>query len=230
MTNVFERAANAAIAIAALALVWIFVRRELHSNERRNDGAAPSVVTFYQDWMVLDSASVPLDSIEGNIRVYVFSDLECPFCAAFHSQIIPELYRQYSNSVSVRFVHFPLKSHTFSRQAAVALECAGEQGREKQFLDVTYSKQDSIGLIPWTRFASTAGVPDSTKCGACIQAVPNPRIERGVTLGSRFDVISTPTIIVNGWRFTGLPESSSFMAAMDSIKAGGIPVISASGR
>lgn len=230
MTSVLERAANAAIAIAALALVWIFVRRELHSANRRDDGGSPVAASFYENWKALDSASVPLDSSEGKIRVYVFSDLECPFCAVFHSQIVPALYSRYSNSVSVRFVHFPLRGHKFSRQAAAALECAADQRRASEFLDAAYGKQDSIGLIPWSRFASVAGVPDSTKFGKCIQALPNARIERGLSLGVRFEVMSTPTVIVNGWRFTGVSDSSSFIAAMDSIKAGGTPVFSASGR
>lgn len=145
---------------------------------------------------------------------------------AFHQYIVPLLYRKYGRTVSVRVVQFPLKTHRFARQAAAALDCADEQGRASPFLDLVYSKQDSMGLIPWISFARASHVRDLDSYSRCLQTDRGDRIAAGMSLGHRFDVISTPTVIVNGWRFTGFPDSTAFLAAIDSVRRGASPVVS----
>lgn len=228
MTHYIERTANVAIAVAALGLLLIYGKREWASTGARRESSMPAAAIYYDGWSALDSASLPLDSSDGPLRVYVFSDLECPFCATFHLAIVPSLYRRYANAVSINLVHFPLKGHRFASQAAAALECADDQRRTSQFLDATYTKQDSIGLLEWAAIAKAAGVNDSLAFRQCMRRPLPDRVKFGQSIGARFDVSSTPTIIVNGWRFSGLPDSASFLSAMDSILNGGAPLVSAS--
>lgn len=225
----FDRIANLAIVVAAGALVVTLLRREFGPKPSDASSIAEaSPPAFYTDWDSLDSVSLPLDTLSGAIKVYVFSDMECPFCAVFHKKIVPSLYTRFPRQVSVRLVHLPLRSHRFSRQAATALECAAAQGAALPFLDTVYNSQDSIGLIAWNRFASDAKVSDPIAFNSCMQSSPNPRIQAGEDISARFDVMSTPTIIVNGWRFVGLLDSAVFLRAIESIQHGVDPVVTAS--
>lgn len=223
-----DRLANAAVAIAAVVIAGSFAQQSFGwfgSDEL----LPPPVATppFHPEWRSLDSASLFLDRTDGALQLFVFSDIECPFCARFHLQILPALQARYPGEVSVRIVHLPLRSHRFSRQAAVALECAAVQGAAGPFLEAAYMKQDSIGLISWQEYAIAAGVGDSGAFSRCLHGGEHPRIAAGEEASDRFGVSSTPTIIVNGWRFTGIGDSSAFVAAIDSIRIGADPFITA---
>lgn len=230
MSKYSDRLANFAIAVAALTLTATLIRREVSSRTTELDHSAPPLPEFYSEWRSLDSVSLPLDAADGPIHVYIFSDMECPYCALFHQNVIPSVYERFADGVTVRLVHLPLRSHKFSRQAAGALECAAAQSRATEFLDKAYSKQDSIGLIPWGRFARDAGVPDTAKFETCSLAKPNPRIAAGETISTQLDIRSTPTIIVNGWRFAGIQDSAAFLASLELIKAGADPIVTAKTR
>ena len=226
MAQSVERMANVAIALAALALAGSLVRREYSSERPPMLESAPPPPMFLSEWLALDSVGVPLDTASGPLHVYIFSDLEGPFCALFHKKVIPSVYRQFANDVTVRLIHLPLRSHKFSRRAAEALECAAVQKRAAAFLDRAYAKQDSIGLVSWTRFALDAGVPDSLAFERCLLSPPIERIAAGETLSVQLDIRSTPTIIVNGWRFAGIQDSAAFLASLKLIKSGVSPVVS----
>ena len=122
--------------------------------------------------------------------------------------------------------NYPLAQHRFARPAAKGLECADAQGRAPAFLDLTYEKQDSLGLKTWESFATEAGLKSAAAFGKCItEPSHTERIEAGVALGHRVGVHGTPTIIINGWRLATAPRSSSELSAMISrVAEGGTPV------
>jgi hypothetical protein len=81
------------------------------------------------------------------------------------------------------FVHFPLPIHRFAVQAAQATECASLKGRFLNFIDAVYRKQDSLGLKSWGSYA----------------------LEAGRELGLRWQILGTPTVIINGLRYASPP-------------------------
>ena len=87
-------------------------------------------------------------------------------------------------------MHYPLPTHRFAEPAALAAECAGEQGRFAEFVGAVYAGQDSLGLKPWWEYARIATVQDSllryVNClRASRQAASQPE-RRGLSIsGSR---------------------------------------------
>lgn len=78
------------------------------------------------------------DHIRGNpsasVKIVEYSDLECPFCKAFHPTLQMAL-EEYGNDVAWVYRHFPLDQlHSKARTEAVASECAAEQGGLSSFL------------------------------------------------------------------------------------------------
>ena len=73
---------------------------------------------------VLGRADAPVTLVE-------FTDLECPFCRSFHvgafEKIKHDVHRQRQGPLRLR--DFPLDFHPNARPAAVAVRCAGEQGK-----------------------------------------------------------------------------------------------------
>jgi protein-disulfide isomerase len=92
------------------------------------------------------SARSPTESvhIHGNpsapVTLEEFGDFECPSCknlATFLDQVVKE----YHPRVRLIFRNFPLAMHQFARDAALAAEAAGLQGRYWEMHDTLYREQ-----------------------------------------------------------------------------------------
>ena len=93
--------------------------------------------------------SVDNDPIIGNpdapITIIEFSDFQCPFCARFYTQTLPLIYDEYIEPGKVKLVFrdYPIQSiHPNAVPAAVASECANEQGKFKVMHDMLFEKQN----------------------------------------------------------------------------------------
>jgi protein-disulfide isomerase len=100
------------------------------------------------------------DPIRGDpnapITIIEFSDFQCPFCARFHVQTLPLLLEEYIDVGKVNLVYrdFPIQSiHPNALPAAVAAECANEQGNYWEYHDTLFEKQSS-----WSRLDSNAAI------------------------------------------------------------------------
>jgi len=97
--------------------------------------------------------SVDNDPIIGNpdapITIIEFSDFQCPFCARFYTQTLPLIHEEYIEPGKVKLVFrdYPIQSiHPNAVPAAVASECANEQGKFKEMHDTLFEKQNE-----WSR-------------------------------------------------------------------------------
>lgn len=72
----------------------------------------------------IGKADAPLTLVE-------FTDLQCPYCNRWSTQVFAQLKAAYIDTGMVRFVtrDFPLDFHAQAMPAARAARCAGEQGR-----------------------------------------------------------------------------------------------------
>lgn len=76
-----------------------------------------------------------LGNLGAEIKIVEYSDLECPFCQAFHP-ILKRVFEEYSQNQQVAWIfrHFPLEgSHPRARKAAEATECAASLGGNEKF-------------------------------------------------------------------------------------------------
>ncbi len=69
-----------------------------------------------------------IGATNGKITLVEFSDFECPYCGRFYSTV-KQIEKDYANDVTIVFKNFPLSFHQYAKPAAVAAECAGEQGK-----------------------------------------------------------------------------------------------------
>ena len=100
------------------------------------------------------------DPIRGDpdapITIIEFSDFQCPFCARFHIQTLPSLLEEYISVGKVNLVYrdFPIQSiHPNALPAAVAAECADDQGKYWEYHDMLFEKQSS-----WARLDSNSAI------------------------------------------------------------------------
>ena len=162
------------------------------------------------------AAGHPLGPPEPDLEFVVFSDFECPACRTFALEVIPFIREYTGAKIGVRFRHWPLSRHRLAYPAARAAECAGDQGRFEAYHNLLFSHQDSIGLKPFSAFASESGVPDIEEFERCnSQPGPVPRIEADAKEAQRIGARGTPSIILENLLLQSPLDSARFMGLLE---------------
>jgi protein-disulfide isomerase len=193
------------LVLCALLVTGLVVRRELFPRAALavRDGGEP--VPGWEEYARGGKAMGPLHA---PLTLVEFSDFQCPACRVL-STSLKEIREKHPDDVRVVYRHFPLKSHGAAVPAALASECAAAQGRFEPFHDALFSKQDSVGILPWTRFAQEAGVPDAAAFERCVagSTTAAAALNADTMAGHKLQVRGTPTLLVNGKRYNGAPPT-----------------------
>lgn len=99
-----------------------------------------------------------------------------------------------------RLCHYhPLESiHPYARDGAIAAECAAAFGRFDEFVKLVYRQQDSIGVKPWNKYASDAGIDNQKAFVQCLDSARAASIvDTDIEMANRLGFSGTPTTIVN---------------------------------
>lgn len=200
-----ERAMSGVLTAAAVLMAAAVARREFISSATP-EASAGFMPAYDPGWRQTLDAGVEVGSTAAEVKIVEFLDLECSGCREYQERVLRPVTAQFGAKVSLVVVHLPLKRHRFARAAAEAAECAASQGKIAGFVSVVLSAQDSIGLKPWSSYAAEAGVEELAAFEQCLSSPPTGRIEAGRALAESLGVKATPTIIVNGWRFSVPPH------------------------
>ena len=181
------------------------------------------------------SASVPVAAADGfrgytlgsdsaPIEITEYSDFECPFCASFATVQMPVIREQLiaTGKVRWRYRDFPLPTHAYSRYAALAAQCAGEQGKFWEMHDQLFTNHQWAQTAKNPRglfrdFVRAIGL-DLDKYDACMDGQRYAgRIQASVQEGEARGVKGTPSFYVNGRPYQGRSASDDFKALVDSL-------------
>jgi protein-disulfide isomerase len=139
------------------------------------------------------------------VTVVMFSDFQCPACAATHP-VLKKVMAEYPAG-KIRFVvrDFPLKQlHKEAFQAAQAANAAHAQGKFFEYIELLYGNQDSLDTDNLKKFAAQIGL-NLPKFEADLKSGKfNAEIEKDISDGENYDVHSTPTIFINGVKLRSL--------------------------
>ena len=165
------------------------------------------------------------DHIRGNKNAKVvlveYSDFECPFCGR-HDPTMQAVFKKYGDKVAWVYRHFPLSFHPQAMPAALASECASEQGKFWEFSDKVFANQDKLqgGATYLEQVGKDLGL-NMDKYKSCISSQKYlSRIQADQQQGSTYGVDGTPATFVNGQLVSGAVPQASLEAAIDQALAG----------
>jgi protein-disulfide isomerase len=156
----------------------------------------------------------------GGPVLLVFSDYECPACAAFERDVYPEIERSLISPGKVHFamLNFPLTSiHPLAAKAAEASECADNQ---RKYWDMRRRLFDISPALAMENLMATAwevGV-DVSPFTACLTGQQKATVAADAALGRRFGLTGTPSFFLGqiegdsvrfSRAFSGVPSASS---------------------
>ncbi len=141
----------------------------------------------------------PQSNASGAVIVREYGDLQCPSCKGAYEMLNPQLLQAFGKQIRFEFVHFPIQSlHPWALTAAEASECAADQGKFWEFLDLTYKNQadlDSDHLRQWAQQLKL----DMDTFDRCTKShIKRKAILAEYDAASALGVRGTPTYTVNG--------------------------------
>lgn len=218
-----ELALNAMVAIAAVVVALVALRRDLRSADSL--ARAMPVPVFRADSAAVRSVGIEVANSSAPMKIVVFLDLECPACRLFHVHELAEFRRKSQrDAYSLQVVHLPLRMHANALAAARGAECADGMGRFEHFIDAVLQRQNAIGSVSWVSFARDAGISDSTSFLTCMGRTEEfARIAGGQELAHVFGVRATPSVMVNGWLLPAPPTAAQLLGWAREIEAGRNP-------
>jgi protein-disulfide isomerase len=132
------------------------------------------------------------------MRVVEYGDFECPYCRAA-APVLRDLVDRSGGAVALVWRHFPIFTlHPFALTAALAAEASGEHFW--QMHDELFAHQDALTDVDLAAYAERIGV--GAVSGPSAQAF-RQAVEADYKSGVELGVRGTPTLFVNGDRYTG---------------------------
>ncbi len=147
------------------------------------------------------------------VTVVVFTDFQCPACAATHP-IVEETLKAYGNRVRLVVRDFPLPQHTQARKAAEAAAASNAQGKFFEYINVLFKNQSALDVPSLKKYAADLGLNTARFNTALDSGEYAAEIEHDVEDGEQYGVDSTPSIFVNGVRLRDL-TAEALRASID---------------
>ncbi len=168
--------------ILVLCTIGFFILLPSHLNGTVKVAAgntAPTAVLPTDTNTVVPSGAINLDAVDekndhirgaknAEVTIVEYSDIECPFCSRFH-ETMTQVMKEYDGKVRWVYRHFPLSFHQNAKPAALASECAADQGKFWEFVDIAFTRQDTgIDAVGLRKIAGEVGL-NLGKFDTCIQ-------------------------------------------------------------
>jgi protein-disulfide isomerase len=176
--------------------------------------------------LVAKAKGVVRGNTNAPVKVMVFSDFQCPWCALYATTIENQLKQTYVDAGKVVEIYhdYPIggEYHKYGFMVARAARCADDQNKFWEFHDVAFQKQNEWSAssdLPtklMSKYAADLGM-DKKKFDACLQSDDHADVvEYNHQLGEQAGVNSTPTIFINGKKAEHPNEWDKFKVEIDA--------------
>tara|TARA_B100000886_G_C20279102_1_gene430387 strand:+ start:170 stop:760 length:591 start_codon:yes stop_codon:yes gene_type:complete len=171
-----------------------------------------------------ESKVLSIGNSEAKVTVKVFSSLTCPHCANFHTAIFKNLKKDYIDKGLVRFEHHAFPLDLAALNAEVIVRCQNDNKKKFELLEEIYRKQKfwAVGsdinkindLIKEVGFNLNLSKEKMDMCLKDSEA-QDEILEQRIEAQKKYKIDSTPTIIVNGKKYTSKNDYKSFRKIID---------------
>lgn len=164
-------------------------------------------------------ASATDDFQAAPIQITKFSDFQCPACKAMSEQL-HKAVRQYKGQINIQYMFYPLDPacnpsmerslHPFACKAAYLASCLPEKFPEVE--KEIFDNQDSLSDSWLLAYAKKHDVVDCYKSDATKE-----KVKQLVTAAGKFNIRSTPTVLLNGVKIEGVLPFNQLQVLMDEL-------------
>lgn len=127
-----------------------------------------------------------------------FMDYQCPFCVRHASKVLPQIKKELIDTGKVKYVirDFPLSSHSQAKGAAIAVTCAGEQGKYWQMHEQFVANSRKLNDDYYGQAANDLGLDVKVFKNCLVKPEHEIRINESLAYGEEVGVTGTPKFFV----------------------------------
>lgn len=143
--------------------------------------------------------AIRLGTKDAKLRVIEYSDFQCPYCKAMQPTI-EKMLQEYGDRIEFVYKHLPLSFHPQAENAALASECANEQGKFKEYHNKLFSEQEGWGKRQGTtsfkQYAAQLRL-NSQQFNTCLDSKKYAdKVKADATQAQEFGINGTPGVFV----------------------------------
>ena len=160
-----------------------------------------------------------LGAADAPVKIVEFSDFQCGFCARFATQTLPLLNERYGDLIQFVYRDYPIFGDA-SVFAALATECANDQGKFWEYHNLIFENQASdeklpLDLVTMTGWAERLEL-DVEEWNTCLESDDTfNEIVFDYQTGAGQGITGTPTFWVNGVKLVGAQPYEIFIQVID---------------
>lgn len=160
-----------------------------------------------------------LGKADAPVTIVEFSEYQCPYCKRHVDQTMPKIKENYIDTGKVKYVFrdFPLEFHPNAMPAALAAECAGDEGNDMYFKmhDELFKNQASLSEEKIIEIAKSIGL-NMKNFNTCFESEKyKDEIAKDIEDGKKLGISGTPGFIINGWLVKGAFPFETFEALIE---------------
>ena len=171
-----------------------------------------------------ESKVLSIGSPEAKVIIKVFSSLTCPHCADFHTNVYEKLKKEYIDKGLVKFEHHAFPLDLAALNAEVIVRCQNNNKKKFELLTEIYNKQTTwaVGsdIKKINELIKKVGLNfdlSNEKMDNCLNSDKSQDeiLEQRIEAQKKYKIESTPTIIINGKKYSGKVDYEQFKKVID---------------
>jgi len=162
------------------------------------------------------------------VIIVEFADFQCPNCAHF-AQLVSRLVESYPDQIRYVFKNFPLDKscnsqvqsdmHKFACAAAQMAHCAGIYGKFWPYHDRVFAQIGKFSGADLLQYARELGLSVDHMQACQNSSDTKDKIDRDIATAVKLGIRGTPTIFINGRRYTGEMNPVSLKKVVERLVA-----------
>jgi protein-disulfide isomerase len=161
---------------------------------------------------------IKVGSDDAKVKVFEFSDFQCPYCKQLNVSI-DQMLKDYGDKVQLVFKPFPLSIHAQANDAALAAECANEQGKFVVYGDKLFNSQSDWGnkndIQKFKTYAIQMGM-NADQFNKCLDDKKyQDAVNKSLDEGKGFGIAGTPALFINTQFKNGVISYDDLKKAID---------------
>ena len=157
-----------------------------------------------------DNPAVGAESDAAKLTIVEFADFECPY-SKDESAVVRSLATKYKDKVRLIYRDYPLGDiHPRAQEAALAGECASEQGMFWAYHDRLYQNSPALDHADLIRYASESGLDEMQFSKCLADERYKEKVAKDAADAVALGVSGTPVFYFNGQKVEGAIPSETF--------------------
>jgi protein-disulfide isomerase len=172
------------------------------------DTAGVQTAQLVDDDPVMGAEDAPLTIVE-------FSDFNCGFCGRFASDTLPRLLTEYEGQIRFVYRDMPIIGGQNSVEAAIAAECASDQGKFTEYHNLLFSNTQERTRESFINFAVDLELDEAAFTTCLDEQAKSDEVLLDLLDGQTLGISGTPGFYVNGRFISGAQPYEIFKTIID---------------